>query len=83
MVFARFRSGSGPLLPSVNRGRVFAVHGAGSCRVSGSLAGAASALLPVPPPTEAAGRGFSADEMTDLRLHDLGSLSSPLEWGHG
>jgi hypothetical protein len=42
---------------------VFAVRGAGSCRVSGSLAWAALALLSVPPPTEAAGRGFSADEI--------------------
>jgi hypothetical protein len=31
--------------------------------VSGSPARAASALLPVPPPIEAAGRGFSADEI--------------------
>jgi hypothetical protein len=40
---------------------VFAVRGAGSCRMSSSPARAASALLPVPPPIEAAGRGFSAD----------------------
>jgi hypothetical protein len=31
--------------------------------VSGSPARAASVLLPVPPPIEAAGRGFSADEI--------------------
>jgi hypothetical protein len=37
--------------------RVFAVRGAGSCRVSGSPARAALALLPVPPPTAGAERG--------------------------
>ena len=52
------RAGSGPLLPSVIGGRAFAVRGAGSYRVSGSPARAASAPLPVPPPAEAAGRGF-------------------------
>jgi hypothetical protein len=36
---------------------------AGSCRVPGSPARAASALLSVPPLTEAAGRGFFADEI--------------------
>jgi hypothetical protein len=51
--------------PSLNDGggRAFAVRGAGGCRVSGSPARAASVLLPVPPPTEVAGRGFSADEI--------------------
>jgi hypothetical protein len=62
-VGARLRAGSGPLLPSVMGGRAFAVRGAGSCRVSGSPAWAALALLPVPPPNEAAGRGFSADKI--------------------
>jgi hypothetical protein len=62
-VGACLRAGSGPLLPSVIGGRAFAVRGAGSCRVSDSPAWAASALLPVPPPTEAAGRGFSAVEI--------------------
>jgi hypothetical protein len=42
---------------------VFVVRGAGSYRVPGSPARVASALLPVPPSTEAAGRGFSADEI--------------------
>jgi hypothetical protein len=42
----------------------------------------------VPPPIEAAGRGFSADEIVGA-AHGLTSdctafyLSSPLEWGHG
>jgi hypothetical protein len=44
-------------------GSAFAFRGAGSCRVSGSPAWAALALLPVPPPTEAVGRGFFADEI--------------------
>jgi hypothetical protein len=61
-VGACLRTGNDPLLPSVIRGRAFVVRGAGSCRVPGSPARAASALLPVPPPTEAAGRGFSTDE---------------------
>jgi hypothetical protein len=82
------RAGSGPLLPSVIGGRAFAVRGAGSCRVSGSPARAASAPLPVPPPAEAAGRGFSADEIVGA-ARELTSnstafcLSSPLEWGCG
>jgi hypothetical protein len=67
---------------------VFAVRGAGSCRVFGSPARAASALLPVPPSAVAAGRGFSADEIVDA-IRGLTSnstaicLSSPLEWGRG
>jgi hypothetical protein len=60
------RAGSGPLLPSVIGGRAFAVRGAGSCRVCGSPARAASAPLPVPPPAEAVGRGFSADEIVGV-----------------
>jgi hypothetical protein len=44
-------------------GRVFAVRGAGSCRVSGSPVRVASAPLPVPPSAAAVGRGFSADEI--------------------
>jgi hypothetical protein len=56
-------AGSGPLLPSAMGGRVFAVRGAGSCRVPGFLAQAASAPLLVPPSATAAGRGFSTDEI--------------------
>jgi hypothetical protein len=55
--------GSGTLLPSAIGGKAFAVRGAGSCRVSGSPARAASAPLPVPPSATAAERGFSADEI--------------------
>jgi hypothetical protein len=67
---------------------VFAIRGAGSCCVSGSPARAASAPLPVPPSTTAAGRGFSADEIAGA-AHGLTSnstafcSSSPLEWGRG
>jgi hypothetical protein len=74
--------------PQRSGGRAFAVHGAGSCRLSGSPVRAASALLPVPPSTAAAGRGFSADEIVGA-AHGLTSnstafcLSSPLEWGRG
>jgi hypothetical protein len=74
--------------PQRSGGRAFAVRGAGSCRVSGSPVRAASALLPVPPSTAAAGRGFSADEI-DGAARGLTSnsttfcSSSPLEWGHG
>jgi hypothetical protein len=81
-------AGSGPLLPSAIGGRAFAVRGAGSCRVSGSPAQAASAPLSVPPSATAAGRGFSADEIAGV-AHGLTSnstafcSSSPLEWGHG
>jgi hypothetical protein len=49
--------------PRRSGGRAFAVRGAGSCRVSGSPARAASASLPVPPSAMAAGRGFSANEI--------------------
>jgi hypothetical protein len=87
-VGACLRAGSGPLLPSVIGGRAFAVRGAGSCRVSGSPARAASAPLSVPPPAEAAGRGFSTDEIVGAARGLTSNstafcLSSPLEWGHG
>jgi hypothetical protein len=87
-VGACLRACSGLLLPLVIGGRAFAVRGAGSCHVSGSPARAASAPLPVPPPTEAAGRGFSADEIVGAarRLTSNSTafcLSLPLEWGHG
>jgi hypothetical protein len=74
--------------PQRSGGRAFAVLGAGSCRVSGSPARAASAPLPVPPSATAAGRGFSADEIVGA-AHGLTfnsttfCSSSPLEWGHG
>jgi hypothetical protein len=81
-------AGSGPLLPLVIGGRAFVVRGAGSYRVSGSPARAASAPLPVPPPAEAAGRGFSADEIVGATRGLTSNstafcLSSPLEWGCG
>jgi hypothetical protein len=48
----------------------------------------ASALLPVPPPTEVAERGFSADEIVGATRGLTSNstafcLSSPLEWGRG
>jgi hypothetical protein len=67
-------AGGGPLLPSVIGGRAFAVRGAGSCRVPGSLTRVASELLPAPPSATAAGRGFSADEMAGA-AHGLTSNS--------
>jgi hypothetical protein len=81
-------AGSGPLLPLVMGGRAFTVRGAGSCRVSGSSARAASAPLLVPPPAEAAGRGFSIDEIVGAARGLTSNstafcLSSPLEWGRG
>jgi hypothetical protein len=68
-------AGSGPLLPSVIGGREFAVRGAGSCRVLGSLTRAASELLPAPPSATTAGRGFSADEIAGA-AHGLTSNST-------
>jgi hypothetical protein len=68
-------AGSDPLLPSVIGGRAFAVRGAGSCRVPGSLARVASEPLPVPPSATAAGRGFSADEIAGA-AHGLTSNST-------
>jgi hypothetical protein len=85
-VGACLRAGSGPLLPSVIGGKD--VHGASSCRVSGSPARAASAPLPVPPPAEAARRGFSTDEIVGVARGLTSNstafyLSSPLKWGCG
>jgi hypothetical protein len=68
-------AGGGPLLPSVIGGRAFAVRGAGSCRVPGSLTRAASEPLPVLPPAMAAGRGSSADEIAGA-AHGLTSNST-------
>jgi hypothetical protein len=67
---------------------VFAVRGAGSCRMSGSPARAASAPLPVPPSATAAERGFSADEIVGAARGLTSNStafysSSPLEWGRG
>jgi hypothetical protein len=69
-------------------GRAFAVRGAGNYRVSGSPVRAASALLPVPPSTAAAGRCFSADEIVGASRGLTSNStafysSSPLEWGRG
>jgi hypothetical protein len=68
-------AGGGPLLPSVIGGRAFAVRGAGSCRVPGSLTRVASEPLPVPPSTTTAGRGSSADEIVGA-AHRLTSNST-------
>jgi hypothetical protein len=75
---------AGRSFPQRSRGRVFAIRGAGSCRVSGSLARAASAPLPVPPSAAAVGRGFSTDEIVGAarRLTSNSTAfcsSSPLE----
>jgi hypothetical protein len=76
--------------PQRSGGRAFAVRCAGSRRVSGPPARAASAPLPVPPSATAAGRGFSADEivgaargLTFNSTAFCSSSSSPLEWGRG
>jgi hypothetical protein len=71
-----------------SEGSPFAVHGAGSRRVSGSPVRAASGLLPVPPSVAAAGRGFSADEIVGAARGLTSNStafcsSSPLEWGRG
>jgi hypothetical protein len=70
--------------PQRSGGRAFAVRDAGSCRVSGSPARAASASLPVPPSATTARRGFSADEIVGAarRLTSNSTAfcsSSPLE----
>jgi hypothetical protein len=74
--------------PQRSGGRAFAVRGAGSYRVSGSPARAASAPLPVPSSATTAGRGFSADEIVGatrgLTFNSTAFCSSsPLEWGRG
>jgi hypothetical protein len=68
-------AGGGPLLPSVIGGRSFAVRGAGSCRVPGSLTRVASEPLPASPSATAAGRGFSVDEIAGA-AHGLTSNST-------
>jgi hypothetical protein len=68
-------AGGDPLLPSVIGGRAFAVRGAGSCRVPGSLVRVASEPLPAPPSATAAGRGSSADEIAGA-THGLTSNST-------
>jgi hypothetical protein len=81
-------AGGGPLLASVIGGRAFAVHGAGSCRVPGSLTRVSSEPLPAPPSATAAGRGSSADEIAE-GAHGPTSNSMafcpslPHEFGHG
>jgi hypothetical protein len=67
-------AGDGPLLPSVIGGRAFAVRGAGSCRMPGSLTRVASEPLAAPPSATAAGRGSSADEIAGA-AHRLTSNS--------
>jgi hypothetical protein len=75
-------------VPQRSGGSAFTIRGAGSCRVSGSPARAASAPLPVPPSATVAGRGFSADEIggaaRGLTFNSTAFCSSsPLEWGRG
>jgi hypothetical protein len=54
---------------SVRGRRVFAVRGAVSCRVSGSPAWVALALLPVPPPTAGAERGCPSTARVSVAQH--------------
>ena len=61
--------------PQRSGGRAFAVRGAGSCRVPGSLTRAASEPLPAPPSATVAGRGFSDDEIAGA-AHGLTSNST-------
>jgi hypothetical protein len=74
--------------PQRSGGRAFAVRGAGSCRVPGSLTRVASEPLPALPSATAAGRGSSADEIAGA-AHGPTSNSTafcpslPHEFGHG
>jgi hypothetical protein len=86
---ARLRAGSGPLLPSVIRGKgvrrpwrwqlprfwLSSLGGFGAASGATSHRGSRKRFL--------RRRDSRRDPRTDLRLHGLGSLSSPLEWGRG
>jgi hypothetical protein len=74
--WGRFLRGRRPAPSLSDRGEgAFAVCGAGSCRVPGSLARVASEPLPAPPSATAAGRGSSADEIAGA-THGLTSNST-------
>jgi hypothetical protein len=88
-VGACLRAGSGPLLPSVIRGKgirrswrwqlpcvwLSGLSGFGAASGATSHRGSRKRFL--------RRRDSRSHPRTDLRLHGLGSLSSPLEWGHG
>jgi hypothetical protein len=67
---------------------VFAVRGAGSCRVPGPRTRVALEPLPAPPSATAAGRGSSADEIAGAAHGPTSNSmafcpSLPHEFGHG
>jgi hypothetical protein len=88
-VRARLRAGSDPLLPSVIGGkgvhrswrwqlprvRLSGLSGFGAASGATSHRGSRKRFL--------RRRDSRSHPRTDLRLHSLGSLSSPLEWGRG
>jgi hypothetical protein len=88
-VGACLRAGSGPLLPSVIGGKgvrrswrwqlprvwLSGLSGFGAASGATSLRGSRKRFL--------RRRDSQSHPRTDLRLHSLGSLSSPLEWGRG
>jgi hypothetical protein len=88
-VGACLRAGSGPLLPSVIRGKgvrrswrwqlprvwLSGLSGFGAASGATSHRGSQKRFLHR--------RDSRSHPRTDLRLHGLGSLSSPLEWGRG
>jgi hypothetical protein len=88
-VGAYLRTGSGPLLPSVIGGKgvrrswrwqlprvwLSGLSGFGAASGAASHRGSRKRFL--------RRRDSRSHPRTDLRLHGLGSLSSPLEWGHG
>jgi hypothetical protein len=88
-VGACLRAGSGPLLPSVIGGKgvrrswrwqlphvwLSGLSGFGAASGATSHRGSRKTFL--------RRRDSRSHPRTDLRLHGLGSLSSPLEWGHG
>jgi hypothetical protein len=88
-VGACLRAGSGPLLPSVIGGKgvrrpwrwqlprvwLFGLSSFGAASGAASHRGSRKRFL--------RGRDSRCLPRTDLRLHGLGSLSSPLEWGRG
>jgi hypothetical protein len=88
-VGARLLAGSGPLLPSVIRGKgvhrswrwllprvwLSGLSGFGAASGATSHRGSRKRFLRQ--------RDSRRHPWTDLQLHGLGGLSSPLEWGHG
>jgi hypothetical protein len=87
-VGAYLRAGSGPLLPSVIGGKGVRRSWRWQLPRVWLSGPSGSTPLPVPPPAEAAGRGFSADEIVGAARGLTSNsttfcLSSPLEWGRG